>query len=62
MRAISVATKGWIHGRGIEVATKGIISAVGIAKIVRREILRFTSKFTKLIGLESKFDRAIDGT
>ena len=57
MNALSVATKGWIRSKGIETATRGIISAVGIAKIVRREILRFTSKFTKSLSYMSKFAR-----
>ena len=30
MRALSVATKGWIRSQGIEVATRGIISLLGV--------------------------------
>ncbi len=55
MRAISVATKGWIGSAGIEVATRGIIS--GAIGAVRREILRFTSKFVKSLSYVSKFVR-----
>jgi len=60
MRALSIATKGWIQSRGIEVATRGIVSRLG-AYIIEAEILRFTSTFTKLIDKISSFQREMDG-
>ena len=60
MRAISVATKGWIRSIGIEVATRGIIS--GAIGVLRAEILSFVSKFTRSMRFTSKRTGVINGT
>ena len=62
MRAISVATKGWIGSMGIEVATRGIVSGVLVVAVIRRELLRFISGFTRTMQFVSKRTGEIDGS
>jgi hypothetical protein len=52
MNGMIVATKGWIQSKGIEVATRGIISTWKI-RVIRVEILRYISRFARVLSSES---------